>query len=186
MLIATAFCLAANSNSNPRPAFFAKDSVKAEQHAALTQVDFDGYYENLIKTENETINKAAIGFLIGTFATGFGIFTITTAFDNSDCSELVEMNRDILKLTGIGLSVVGITGITYGLYTYFTKTGENSKRASYERAYEIYKRRRAELKDGTKIIVTPTVDPLAAAAGLKMDVAFKKSRKLSVYDTFNY
>lgn len=172
LLIATAFCLAANSNSNSRPAFFTKDSVKAEQHAALTQVDFDGYYENLIKTENETINKAAIGFLIGTFATGFGIMTTVTAFDNSDCSEWVEMNRNILKLTGIGLSVVGITGITYGLYTYFTKTGENSKRASYERAYDIYKRRRAELKDGAKVIVTPAVNLLGGSAGLKLDVAF--------------
>ena len=176
LLIATVFSFAHAAPANDsRPSYFQKDSVYAEQYAALTQVDFDGYYENLIKTENETIDKAAIGFLIGTFATGFGIFTITTAFDNSDCSELVEMNRDILKLTGIGLSVVGITGITYGLYTYFTKTGENSKRASYERAYEIYKRKRSELKnetDGTKVILTPTVDFLGTAAGVNLNILF--------------
>ena len=53
-----------------------------------------------------------------------------------------------------------------------TFTGENSKRASYERAYEIYKRRRAELKDGAKVIVTPVVDLLGGSAGLKLDVAF--------------
>jgi len=175
IVVATfSFANAASANDS-RPSYFQKDSVYAEQYAALTQVDFDGYYENLIKTENETINKAAIGFLIGTFATGFGIMTTVTAFDNSDCSEWVEMNRNILKLTGIGLSVVGITGITYGLYTYFTKTGENSKRASYERAYEIYKRRRSELKnetDGTKVILTPTVDLLGATAGLNLNILF--------------
>ena len=176
LIIAATFSFAnAAPEIDSRPSYFQKDSVYAEQYAALTQVDFDGYYENLIKTENETINKAAIGFLIGTFATGFGIMTTVTAFDNSDCSEWVEMNRNILKLTGIGLSVVGITGITYGLYTYFTKTGENSKRASYERAYEIYKRRRSELiskNDGAKVILTSTVDPLAAAAGIHLNVLF--------------
>ena len=175
LLIAAVFSLAYAAPDVDVTSHFYKDSVQAEQHASLTQVDFDGYYENLIKTENETINKAAIGFLIGTFATGFGIMTTVTAFDNSDCSEWVEMNRNILKLTGIGLSVVGITGITYGLYTYFTKTGENSKRASYERAYEIYKRRRSELKnetDGTKVILTPTVDLLGATAGLNLNILF--------------
>ena len=175
LLIAAVFSLAYAAPDVDVTSHFYKDSVQAEQHASLTQVDFDGYYENLIKNENETINKAAIGFLIGTFATGFGIMTTVTAFDNSDCSEWVEMNRNILKLTGIGLSVVGITGITYGLYTYFTKTGENSKRASYENAYEIYKRRRSELKnetDGAKVILTPTVDLLGASAGLNLNILF--------------
>ena len=175
LLIAAVFSLAYAAPDVDVTSHFYKDSVQAEQHASLTQVDFDGYYENLIKNENETINKAAIGFLIGTFATGFGIMTTVTAFDNSDCSEWVEMNRNILKLTGIGLSVVGITGITYGLYTYFTKTGENSKRASYENAYEIYKRRRSELKnetDGAKVILTPTVDLLGASARLNLNILF--------------
>ena len=152
--------------------FFYKDSIRAEQYAELTQVDFDGYYENLIKTENETIEKAAIGFLIGSFATGLGIITIATAFDNSDCSEWVEMNRDILKFTGISLTVVGITGVTYGLYTYFTRTGKNSQRASYERAYEIYKRRRSELKNGAQVLLTPTINIPEASGGMNLTVLF--------------
>ena len=176
LIVAATFGFAEAASANDsRPSYFQKDSVYAEQYAALTQVDFDGYYENLIKTENETINKAAIGFLIGTFATGFGIMTTVTAFDDSDCDEWVKMNKDILKFTGIGLTVVGITGVSFGLYTFFTKTGDNSKRASYERAYEIYKRRRSELKnenEGAKVILTPTVDLLGASAGLNLNVLF--------------
>ena len=105
LLIAAAFCTAhANSASDIRPSFFQKDSVYAEQYAALTQVDFDNYYKNLIQAENDAINKASIGFFIGIFSTGFGVMTIATAFNSGGGSDWVEMNRHILKFTGIGLT----------------------------------------------------------------------------------
>ena len=60
IVVATfSFADAASANDS-RPSYFQKDSVYAEQYAALTQVDFDGYYENLIKTENETIKNSTI------------------------------------------------------------------------------------------------------------------------------
>ena len=173
LLIAAVFSVVrANPSSDLRPSFFQKDSVYAEQYAALTQVDFDSYYENLIQAENDAINKATIGFIIGILSTGFGVATIVTSFDSGHYNEWVELNRHILKITGIGLTVVGITGISYGLYTFFTSTGENSKRASYEHAYEIYKRRRSELKDGAKVIVAPAVDLFGGSAGMQLNVLF--------------
>ena len=173
LLIAAAFCIAhANPASDIRPSFFQKDSVYAEQYAALTQVDFDNYYKNLIQAENDAINKASIGFFIGIFSTGFGVMTIATAFNSGGGSDWVELNRHILKFTGIGLTVAGVTGISYGLYTYFTRTGENSQRASYERAYEIYKRRRSELKSGAKVVLTPTIDIINASAGMQLSAFF--------------
>jgi hypothetical protein len=98
--------------------------------------------------------------------------TIATAFNSGGGSDWVEMNRHILKFTGIGLTVAGVTGISYGLYTYFTRTGENSQRASYERAYEIYKRRRSELKNGAKVVLTPTIDIVNASAGMQLSAFF--------------
>ena len=173
LLIAAAFCTAhANAANDIRPSFFQKDSVYAEQYAALTQVDFDNYYKNLIQAENDAINKASIGFFIGIFSTGFGVMTIATAFNSGGGSDWVELNRHILKFTGIGLTVAGVTGISYGLYTYFTRTGQNSQRASYERAYEIYKRRRSELKNGAQVLLTPTINIPEASGGMILTVLF--------------
>ena len=176
LLIATAFCLAANSNSNSRPAFFAKDSVKAEQHAALTQVDFDEYYINLIESEKSIVRNATTMSIISGAVTGFGIFTTVIAFKNSKHkNDWAEVHRQTLQIAGIGLTVAGVFGLSYNLYTIIKGTGENSKRASYERAYDIYKRKRTERKngnDGAKIILTPTIDLLGTAAGVNLNILF--------------
>ena len=179
LIIAATFSFAnAAPEIDSRPSYFQKDSVQAEQHAALTQVDFDGYYENLIQTENDAIrNATTIGIASGVI-TGFGVFATVIAFrDKNQTKEnsYAETHRQLLQIGGIAFTAIGTFGFIRSIYTIIANTGENSKRASYERAYDIYKRRRSELiskNDGAKVILTPTVDPLAAAAGIHLNVLF--------------
>jgi len=176
LLIATAlgFGQASAAEGNGQARFY-KDSVQAIQHAEFTQVDFDGYYENLIQSEKDIVKEATIGSVVSGVALGFGIFTTIIAFSgdkSNDKNSWAEIHRQTLQISGVSLTVAGSIGLFVSLYTVITSTGENSKRASYEHAYKIYKRRRAELKDGAKILVTPAVDLLGGSAGLKVDVAF--------------
>lgn len=179
LLIAAVFGSAhANPSSDLRPPYFAKDSVQAEQHATLTQVDFDGYYENLIQAEKDAVrNATTIGIASGV-VTGFGVFATVIAFRDKDQTKensYAETHRQLLQVGGIAFTAIGTFGLIRSIYTIVTSTGENSKRASYEHAYEIYKRRRSELKnetDGAKVILTPTVDLLGATAGLNLNILF--------------
>ena len=179
LLIAVAFSLAqANPATDLRPPYFAKDSIQAEQHAAFTQVDFDGYYENLIQSEKDEVQKATYVSIGSGVVTGFGIFATVIAFKDRDQTKensYAETHRQLLQVGGIVFTAIGTFGLIRNIYTIIANTGENSKRASYENAYGIYKRRRSELKDGndgTKVILTPTVNPLESSAGLNMSVQF--------------
>ena len=134
----------ANATEDNGQTRFYKDSVQAIQHAEFTQVDFDGYYENLIQSEKDIVKR----------------------------NSWAEIHRQTLQISGVSLITASSIGLFVSLYTVITSTGENSKRTSYERVYEIYKKRRAELKNGAKILVTPAVDLLGGSAGLKLDVAF--------------
>ena len=178
LLIAAVFSFAYAAPDVDVTSHFYKDSVQAEQHASLTQVDFDGYYENLIQNENDAIrNATTIGIASGVI-TGFGVFATVIAFRDKDQTKensYAETHRQLLQIGGIAFTAIGTFGLIRSFYTIITSTGENSKRASYERAYEIYKRRRSELKnetDGTKVILTPTVDLLGATAGLNLNILF--------------
>ena len=178
LIVATAFGVAnaAPGNALPQSPFY-QDSVKAEQNAALTQVDFDEYYINLIESEKSIVRNATNMSIISGVVTGFGIFTTVIAFCDNDKhkNDWADVHRQTLQVAGIGLTVAGVFGLSYNLYTIITRTGENSKRASYERAYNIYKRRRSEQKDsndGATVILTPTVDILGASAGLNLNVLF--------------
>jgi hypothetical protein len=179
LLIAVAFSLAhANPASDLRPPYFAKDSIQAEQHAAFTQVDFDGYYENLIQSEKDEVQKATYVSIGSGVVTGFGVFATVIAFrDKGQTKEnsYAETHRQMLQIGGIAFTAIGTFGLIRSIYTIISCTGENSKRASYENAYEIYKRRHSELKnetDGAKVILTPTVDLLGATAGLNLNILF--------------
>ena len=165
----------ANATEGNGQTRFYKDSVQAIQHAEFTQVDFDGYYENLIQSEKDIVKEATIGSVVSGVALGFGIFTTIIAFsdnEKNDRNSWAEIHRQTLQISGVSLITASSIGLFVSLYTIITSTGENSKRTSYERAYEIYKKRRAEHKDGAKVIVTPAVDLLGGSAGLKLDVAF--------------
>ena len=165
----------ANATEDNGQTRFYKDSVQAIQHAEFTQVDFDGYYENLIQSEKDIVKEATIGSVVSGVALGFGIFTTIIAFsdnEKNDRNSWAEIHRQTLQISGVSLITASSIGLFVSLYTVITSTGENSKRTSYERGYEIYKKRRAELKNDTKILVTPAVDLLGGSAGLKLDMAF--------------
>ena len=165
----------ANATEDNGQTRFYKDSVQAIQHAEFTQVDFDGYYENLIQSEKDAVNRATTTSIISGATLGFGVFTTIIAFSdngNIDKNTWTEVHRQTLQIAGVSLIVAGSIGLAFSIRDIICGTGENSKRASYEHAYEIYKKRRAELKDNTKILVTPAVDLLGGSAGLKLDVAF--------------
>ena len=176
LLIATVFSLAHAAPANDsRPSYFQKDSVQAEQHASLTQVDFDGYYENLIQSEKDAVNRAITTSIISGVTLGFGVFTTIIAFSdngNTDKNSWAEVHKQTLKIAGVGLITAGTIGQAFSLHNIICGTGENSKRASYEHAYEIYKRRRSELKDGAKVIVAPAVDLFGGSAGMQLNVLF--------------
>ena len=165
----------ANATEDNGQTHFYKDSVQAIQHAEFTQIDFDGYYQNLIQSEKDMVSRATTTSIISGITLGFGVFTTIIAFSdnkNIDKNTWTEVHRQTLQIAGVSLTVAGTIGLVFSLREIICGTGENSKRASYERAYEIYKRRRAKLKDGAKVIVTPAVDLLGGSAGLKLDVAF--------------
>ena len=165
----------ANATEDNGQTHFYKDSVQAIQHAEFTQVDFDGYYQNLIQSEKDMVSRATTTSIISGITLGFGVFTTIIAFSdnkNIDKNTWTEVHRQTLQIAGVSLTVAGTIGLVFSLREIICGTGENNKRASYERAYEIYKRRRAKLKDGAKVIVTPAVDLLGGSAGLKLDVAF--------------
>ena len=168
------YCLAQVApDKDLQQSFFYKDSIRAEQHAALTQVDFDGYYMDLIKSEKESIHKAITMSLVSGAVTGFGTFITIIAFSsNNNKKDLTSIHRQTLQIAGIGLTAAGVFGLSYNIYTIIKGTGKNSKRASYERAYEIYKRRRSELKDGAQVLLTPTINIPEASGGMVLTVLF--------------
>ena len=175
LLIAAVFSLAYAAPDVDVTSHFYKDSVQAEQHASLTQVDFDGYYENLIQSEKDAVNRAITTSIISGVTLGFGVFTTIIAFSdngNTDKNSWAEVHKQTLKIAGVGLITAGTIGLAFSLHNIICGTGENSKRASYEHAYEIYKRRRSELKDGAKVIVAPAVDLFGGSAGMQLNVLF--------------
>lgn len=175
LLIAAVFSLVHAAPVADATSYFYRDSVQAEQHAALTQIDFDGYYENLIQSEKDAVNRAITTSIISGVTLGFGVFTTIIAFSdngNTDKNSWANVHKQTLKIAGVGLITAGTIGLAFSLHNIICGTGENSKRASYEHAYEIYKRRRSELKDGAKVIVAPAVDLFGGSAGMQLNVLF--------------
>ena len=86
----------ANATEDNGQTRFYKDSVQAIQHAEFTQVDFDGYYENLIQSEKDIVKEATIGSVVSGVALGFGIFTTIIAFsdnEKNDRNSWAEIHR---------------------------------------------------------------------------------------------
>ena len=113
LIVAATFGFAntASENTLPSSVFF-QDSIKAEQQAALTQVDFDEYYENLIDSEKNMIRKATTMSIVSGAVTGFGIFTTVIAFsgNNEHKNDWIDTYKHSLQIAGIGLTAAGIFG----------------------------------------------------------------------------
>ena len=113
------YCLAQVApDKDLQQSFFYKDSIRAEQHAALTQVDFDDYYINLIESEKKSIHKAITMSLVSGAVTGFGTFITIIAFSsNNEKKDFTSIHQHTLQIAGIGLTAAGVFGLSYNLYT---------------------------------------------------------------------
>ncbi len=63
----------ANATEDNGQTRFYKDSVQAIQHAEFTQIDFDGYYQNLIQSEKDMVSRATTTSIISGITLGFGV-----------------------------------------------------------------------------------------------------------------
>ncbi len=150
-----------------------KDSVKAEEYAALTQVDFDGYYKNLIKLEENQIKKDVLYIAISSAAIGAGaIWWLALNDDQANAhprkEPVNEALRPTAKMFSIGLIAAGAIGFGYNLYAFARDTGSDSKLRSSEKAYNVYKAKRAAINSGAKVAISPAVNILNSSAGLNI------------------
>ncbi len=152
------------------------DSLKAEQLALDTQVDYNEAYINLIEQEKKTIShKTNLAILSGMLIGGGGVATVMYAkdgFDSDGQESLKEALRTELFIASIGITAIGVLGLSYNLYALFNKDGHYNQLESYKKAHEIYKRRRDEQRNGTKLALAPTFNIANSAAGMNMLILF--------------
>ena len=152
------------------------DSLKAEQLALDTRLDYSETYVNLINQEEKNISRSTSLAILGGSLIGFGgLMTgiyIHDGVDSDGQESLGEAIKVELLICSIGLTIVGTVGLTYNLYALFNKDGYYNKRDAYKRGYDIYKRRREEQDSGPKIALIPTLDIEKSGAGLNVSLLF--------------
>ena len=147
-----------------------KDSVKAEEYAKLTQVDFNNYYKNLIQQEEKQVQYDIFGIIASTASFGIGAawwLVIRDNESNSHNNPSDDVMNSNSKVLSIALITAGALGFGYSLYSYYRDTGSDSKLRSYRNAYEVYKRSRSK-QGNTQIVVAPAVNVLNAAIGMNL------------------
>ncbi|WP_290723845.1 hypothetical protein [Fibrobacter sp. UBA2449] len=177
LLATAAFCYAqAGASVEVPPSFFTSDSLEAERLALETRTDFNEHYRNLIEQEKKDINhKTNLAILGGMLIGGGGVLTAMYAkdgFDSDGQESLKEALRTELLIVSIGLTAIGVVGLSYNLYALFNKDGLYNQLESYKKAHEIYKRRRDEQHNGTKLALAPTFNIANSAAGMNMLILF--------------
>ena len=164
------------SESDSIKSLFYNDSLKAEQMALDTLVDYNETYLNLIEQEKKYIShKTNLAILGGILIGGGGAFTAIYAkdgFDSDDQETLKETLRMELFIASIGITAIGVLGLSYNLYALFNKDGHYNQLESYKKAHEIYKRRRDEQHSGAKLALAPTFNIANSAAGLNLTLTF--------------
>lgn len=177
LLATAAFCYAqAGAGAEVPPSIFISDSLEAEKLALEPQVDFDEHYINLIEQEKKDIShKTNLAILGGMLIGGGGVLTAMYAkdgFDSDGQETLREALRMELFIASIGLTAIGVLGLSYNLYALFNKDGLYNQLESHKKAHEIYKRRRDEQHSSAKLALTPTFDIANSAAGMNMLILF--------------
>ena len=153
------------------------DSLDAEKKAQDIQIDYEEHYKNLIKQEQKEIDtKISKGGISG-IALWAGIgFSILVFKDHGSSSKEQESIKEAFTadaiIIGIGLIVVGTIGLSYNLYALYNKDGHYNRLDSHKRAYDIYKRRRQEINEGAKLVLTPTFNALNSSAGMNLSLLF--------------
>ena len=153
------------------------DSLDAEKRAQDIQIDYEEHYKNLIKQEQEEIDTKITKGGISGIALGAGIgFSVLIFKDNGSSSKDRESIKEVFKteavIIGIGLIVVGTIGLSYNLYALYNKDGHYNRLDSYKRAHDIYKRRRQEINEGAKLVLTPTFNVTNNSAGMNLSLLF--------------
>ena len=171
LLVMAVFCLAQVVPDTKTESICYKDSVKAEEYAKLTQVDFDSYYKNLIQQEEKQVQYDIFGIIASTASLGIGAAWWLVIRDN-EANSHNNPGDDVMntnsKLVSIALIAAGTLGVGYSLYAYNRDTGTDSKLRSYRNAYEVYKRSRSKQRSNTQIVVAPAVNVLNAAIGMNV------------------
>jgi len=153
------------------------DSLDAEKKAQDIQIDYEEHYKNLIKQEQEEIDTKITKGGISGIALGAGIgFSVLIFKDNGSSSKDRESIKEVFKteavIIGIGLIAVGTIGLSYNLYALYNKDGHYNRLDSYKRAHDIYKRRRQEINEGAKLVLTPTFNVTNNSAGMNLSLLF--------------
>lgn len=153
------------------------DSLDAEKKAQDIQIDYEKHYKNLIKQEQEEIDTKITKGGISGIALGAGIgFSVLIFKDNGSSSKDRESIKEVFKteavIIGIGLIAVGTIGLSYNLYALYNKDGHYNRLDSYKRAHDIYKRRRQEINEGAKLVLTPTFNVTNNSAGMNLSLLF--------------
>lgn len=177
LLATAAFCYAqVGAGAEVPPSIFISDSLEAEKLALEPQVDFDEHYINLIEQEKKDIShKTNLAILGGMLIGGGGVLTAMYAkdgFDSDGQETLREALRMELFIASIGLTAIGVLGLSYNLYALFNKDGLHNQLESHKKAHEIYKRRRDEQHSSAKLALAPTFDIANSAAGMNMLILF--------------
>ncbi|WP_405342327.1 hypothetical protein [Fibrobacter sp.] len=154
-----------------------RDSLDAEKRAQDIQIDYEEHYKNLIKQEQEEIDTKITKGGISGIALGAGIgFSVLIFKDNGSSSKDRESIKEVFKteavIIGIGLIAVGTIGLSYNLYALYNKDGLYNRLDSYKRAHDIYKRRRQEINEGAKLVLTPTFNVTNNSAGMNLSLLF--------------
>ena len=153
------------------------NSLDAEKKAQDIQIDYEEHYKNLIKQEQEEIDTKITKGGISGIALGAGIgFSVLIFKDNGSSSKDRESIKEVFKteavIIGIGLIAVGTIGLSYNLYALYNKDGHYNRLDSYKRAHDIYKRRRQEINEGAKLVLTPTFNVTNNSAGMNLSLLF--------------
>ena len=153
------------------------DSLDAEKEAQDIQIDYEEHYKNLIKQEQEEIDTKITKGGISGIALGAGIgFSVLIFKDNGSSSKDRESIKEVFKteavIIGIGLIAVGTIGLSYNLYALYNKDGHYNRLDSYKRAHDIYKRRRQEINEDAKLVLTPTFNVTNNSAGMNLSLLF--------------
>lgn len=153
------------------------DSLDAEKMAQDIQIDYEEHYKNLIEQEEKEIDTKITKGGISGIALGAGIgFSVLVFKNHGSSSEEQESIKEAFTadaiLIGIGLIVVGTIGLSYNLYALFSEEGHYNHLKSYKRAYDIYKRRRQELNEEAKLVLTPTFNMTNKSTGVNLSLLF--------------
>lgn len=165
-----------NAELQPIPST-AFDSLVAEQLALDPSHDYDAFFFNRIDQERsqESIIENIFGTIAGAGMATIGIIAFSSIKDPDDFGDAI--GNFVYTLIGIPFVVGGSTLFIYNSYATIRDSRHKLRRISNERAYELYKNKRAgrveqESSQSAQILITPAFNIMTASAGFNLHVFF--------------